>query len=95
MLKNRIKKNKNIDQTSKTKYNLSGEVISNEQAALEDRNWNNFIEKQGKYPTKYWKKIKGNTNNSIQTLKHNDQLYYSPQDKAKLFSELLEKNIFK
>ncbi len=76
----------------KKQYNVIKRVVSGEIEALENNNWNDFIKKLGKHPTSasaYWRKIKGKPNNSIKTLKFNNKIFRTDQEKATLFSSLL------
>jgi hypothetical protein len=91
-LKNAIRKQGTNSVELKKQYNVIKRVVSGEIEALENNNWNDFIKKLGKHPisaSAYWRKIKGKPNNSIKTLKFNNKIFSTDQEKATLFSSLL------
>jgi hypothetical protein len=83
--------------SSKTLYNKLTNIIRDEINALKDKEWYDFVQKLGKNPpsTKpFWRRIntiKGKHNKSaIPTLKLNNEIYESDEQKASLFASILK-----
>ena len=83
---------------NKTKFNVLTKAIRDEINSLKNAEWNAFLNKQGRNPINskpFWQrigKLKGKKiNNSIPTLKTNNNIYESEEDKANLFAENLKR----
>jgi hypothetical protein len=97
---NRKKMKKASTGVNKRIYNQLTNLIREEISALKNKDWSEFLKKQGSNPLNskpFWQKInkmKGKkVNNSVPTLKKENKIYEKDEEKANVFASIL-KNTF-